>query len=256
MRTCLVLITVLSWPLLAQIADQAASPTPSVVTDPPPLPSVEASAPLRDRTCGVEGHDMTGAAKLGEPAQGNWVNALKEKLLSRNAYVTAKYTVIRTDGDFEIRDYDALVVAETPMVAGGAGRNVGFMKLFRFISGANAAGQRISMTTPVFIDPGPAKPFMAFVLPADFNCGDLPAPTDRAVVLRDVEPCRYATFRFSGSISEKSQQEAHARLLEWMKEAGLGASGGPWFAYYDPPWTLPSWRRNEVLVRVTTEPKK
>jgi hypothetical protein len=175
---------------------------------------------------------------------------------SRAAYESAKYVVVRADGDCEIRDYAALVLAETPMASGDANRNSGFGRLFRFITGANATQRKLSMTTPVLVDPGSHNSRMAFVLPADLALSDVPKPTDQAVGLREVEPCRYAVLRFSGSISEKSQDEAHARLLARMKTLGLEALGCPQFAYYDPPWTLPSWRRNEVLVRVAAEAKK
>jgi hypothetical protein len=175
---------------------------------------------------------------------------------SRAAYETARYTVVGADGDFEIRDYAALVLADTPMAGGDASRNGGFGRLFRFITGANEAQRKLAMTTPVLVDPGPANSRMAFVMPANIALPDIPKPTDQAVGLREVGACRYAVLRFSGSISEKSQDDAHARLLARMKTLGLEALSGPQFAYYDPPWTPPSWRRNEVLVRIAADAKE
>jgi len=174
---------------------------------------------------------------------------------SRAAYETARYTVITADANFEIRDYPGLALAETPMATGDANRNGSFGKLFRFITGANAKQQKISMTTPVFVDPGPSDGSMAFVLPADVAAGTVPEPTDQAVALREFEAGRYAVLRFTGSISEKSQDEAYERLLARMEKLGLKALSGPQFAYYDPPWTIPAWRRNEVLVRIADDAK-
>jgi len=175
---------------------------------------------------------------------------------SRAAYETARYTVVRADGDFEIRDYAAFVLAETPVTGGNASRNDGFGRLFRFITGANGAQQKLSMTTPVLVDPGPSNSRMAFVMPANFALPDIPKPTDQAVGLREVGACRHAVLRFSGSISEKSQDDAHARLLARMKTLGLEALSGPQFAYFDPPWTPPFLRRNEVLVRTAADAKE
>ena len=175
---------------------------------------------------------------------------------SRAAYETARYTVARADGDFEIRDYVALVLAETPMTGGDVSRNGGFGRLFRFITGANDAQEKLAMTTPVLVDPGPSNARMAFVMPANRALLDIPKPTDKAVGMREVEACRYAALRFSGSISEKSQDDAYARLLARMKTLGLEALSGPQLAYYDPPWTPPSWRRNEVLVRIAVDAKE
>jgi len=175
---------------------------------------------------------------------------------SRAAYETARYTVVRAEGDFEIRDYAALVLADTPMTSDNASRNGSFMRLFRFITGANGAQKKLAMTTPVLVDPGPSNSRMAFVMPANLALLDIPKPTDKDVGLREVEACRYAVLRFSGSISEKSQDDAHARLLTQMKMRGLEALSGPQFAYYDPPWTPPFLRRNEVLVRISANAKE
>jgi DNA gyrase inhibitor GyrI len=172
---------------------------------------------------------------------------------SRAAYESAKYAVVRTDGDVEVRDYEALVLAELPMADSAAGRDGSFMRLFRFIAGANSEQQKIAMTTPVLVAPGPTDARMAFVLPAKLALSEAPKPTDQAVVLRNVDACRYAVLRFSGSISEKSQNEAHARLQQWMENAGLEATSRPQYAYYDPPWTPPFLRRNEVLVRIASD---
>jgi len=172
---------------------------------------------------------------------------------SRAAYETAEYTVVGSDADIEIRDYAGLVLAETTMSTGDASRNGSFGRLFRFIAGNNSNQQSIAMTTPVFVDPDPANSRMAFVLPQDVASVGAPEPKDESVELGEFRTGRYAVLRFSGSISEKSQDEAHARLLARMDELGLKALSGPQFAYYDPPWTIPSMRRNEVLVRIADD---
>ena len=61
----------------------------------------------------------------------------------RAGYESAPFRVARSDGKFELRDYPALVVAETPM----RGADGSFMRLFHFISGENSAKEKISMTT-------------------------------------------------------------------------------------------------------------
>ena len=47
--------------------------------------------------------------------------------ISRTQYESAPYTVLRMEGSFEIRDYPALTVVETPMPDGD---NQGFRRLF------------------------------------------------------------------------------------------------------------------------------
>ena len=84
---------------------------------------------------------------------------------TRAGYESAPYTVVRTDGKFELRDYPALTVVETPMTAAsGDAADGSFLRLFRFITGGNEGKQKIAMTTPVFMSGGGTNATMAFVL--------------------------------------------------------------------------------------------
>lgn len=175
---------------------------------------------------------------------------------SRAAYESARYTVVRAEQGIEIRDYAALVLAETPMTKGAANRDGGFLRLFRFITGSNESKQKLAMTTPVLIDTDPSAARMAFVLPASVELSAVARPTDPSVSLRRQEPVRYAALRFYGTISEQRQDEAYARLLDRLKAMGMEPQSGPQFAYYDPPWTPTFLRRNEVLVEVSGETRR
>jgi hypothetical protein len=65
----------------------------------------------------------------------------------RAGYESAPYKVVRSDGQFELRDYPVLTVVETPMARDSNGSGGSFNRLFRFITGGNEANQKISMTT-------------------------------------------------------------------------------------------------------------
>ncbi len=60
---------------------------------------------------------------------------------------TAKYTVVRKDGNIEIRAYDKLITAAVS--DGDFIRDTGFTTIFNYISGDNEKKEKISMTTPV-----------------------------------------------------------------------------------------------------------
>jgi hypothetical protein len=90
----------------------------------------------------------------------------------RAGYDSAPYRVVRRDGRFEVRDYPALVLVETPM----HGSDDSFMRLFRFIGGNNAAKQKISMTTPVFMSGTTTNTTMAFVMPKNLTPKQRPSP--------------------------------------------------------------------------------
>ena len=166
---------------------------------------------------------------------------------ARAGYATAPYKVVRTDGKFELRDYPVLTVAETPM----RGADNAFMRLFHFIGGKNATQQKIAMTTPVFIShAGGTNAAMAFVMPEKLGTNGVPQPTESGVVVKPVPAGRFAVLHFSGWRSEKNSAEALAQLTAWLAREKITTTGEPVFAYFDPPWTLPFWRRNEIMLRV------
>ena len=163
---------------------------------------------------------------------------------SRSGYKSAPYSVARSDGDFELRDYPSLKLVETTMKDGGAGGS--FNRLFRFISGGNEAGQKIAMTTPVFMAGGEST--MAFVMPEDL--GNVPRPTDGLVTVRQLPAGRFAVLRFSGGRGSLQETEHLERLKVWVAGQQLPVSTAPVYGYFDPPWTPPFLRRNEVMLRV------
>ena len=165
----------------------------------------------------------------------------------RAGYETAPYQVIRSDGKFELRDYPALVVAETPM----RGADNSFMRLFHYIGGENAAKQKISMTTPVFMsEPESTNATMAFVMPAKSAADKLPQPTESGVILKEISGGEFAVLRFSGGRSVKNSTNAIAQLKFWLAQEKILPVGEPVFAYFDPPWTPSFLRRNEIMFRV------
>lgn len=172
---------------------------------------------------------------------------------TRAGYESAPYKVVRSDGEFELRDYPALTVVETPM-ANANGSDGSFTRLFRFITGANEGKQKIAMTTPVFMSGSATNLTMAFVLPAKLQTTSVPKPADGAVTVRELPAGRSAVLRFSGGRNARKEAESLARLKSWLERERLTALSGPVYGYFDPPWTPVFLRRNEVMLR--TEPSK
>ncbi len=172
---------------------------------------------------------------------------------TRAGYESAPYKVVRSDGKFELRDYPSLTVVETRR-ADTNGSDGSFMRLFRFITGANEGKQKIAMTTPVFMSGSATNPTMAFVLPAKLKSGEVPKPADGAVTVRELPEGRFAVLRFSGGQNAKNEAQSLARLQAWLEGERLTALSGPLYGYFDPPWTPSFLRRNEVMLR--TEARK
>ena len=176
----------------------------------------------------------------------------------------AAYTVEKTDGDFQVRQYAPQVVAET--VVDGTLEEAGnkaFRPLFNYISGANRSkgkiamtapvaqrreGEKIAMTAPVGQEAVSNQWAITFMMPTNYTLETLPAPTDEKVRLRAIPARRMAAVRYSGTWSRQRYERNLARLREWMKAQGLAAAGDPVWARYNAPFTPWFLRRNEVLV--------
>jgi len=170
--------------------------------------------------------------------------------VTRSAYESAPYQVVRADGKFQVRDYPALTVVETPMAAGSRDASDGsFMRLFRFITGGNEAKQKIAMTTPVFMSGGETNATMAFVLPAKMRAGKVPKPSDGSVTVRELLAGRFAVLRYRGGRNAKKEAESLAQLKRWMETERMSVLSPPVYGYFDPPWTPAFLRRNEVMLR-------
>lgn len=163
------------------------------------------------------------------------------------AIETPAYQVLSSEGKFEIRDYPALTVIRTPMGDGD------FMRLFRFISGGNKESQKIAMTAPVLTQQVGDLSGMSFVLPRTVASGRVPAPGEESVSVDVVPPARRAVFRYSGGRNQENEERALAKLRAWVDGKSLRTSGEPLFAYYDPPWIPPFFRRNEVMLTLEGE---
>ena len=169
---------------------------------------------------------------------------------SRAGYETAQYAVVKKDGLFEVREYEALVVVTTPM--SGDAQNQSFGRLFKYISGGNVGEKKIEMTTPVFMPAtGEGTPSeMQFVVPASVAKAGAPGPADPAVKLSKMSGGKYAALRYSGQSRAEERTKKLAELRAKLTELGLESSGSAIFAGYDPPWTPGPMRRNEVLLKL------
>ncbi len=178
------------------------------------------------------------------------------------------YKVIVKQDNKEIRQYESYIIAKTT-VSGSFkdAQSEGFRILAGYIFGKNKSRQKIamtapvvqrsesekiSMTAPVVIAPGENKTWtMTFSMPSQFTLDTLPVPTDERVKIEKVEGKLVAALTFSGLWGESKNAEKGRELIEWMKSyQGYELTSAPMFAGYNPPWTLPSLRRNEILIEL------
>jgi hypothetical protein len=183
------------------------------------------------------------------------------------AVETPPYKQLLHDGDFELRDYPALVVAEVTVDGDQKqASNKGFRLLAGYIFGANkkrqsiamtapvaqqAVSEKIAMTAPVAQTQGAAGTWVIrFTMPSSWSLPTLPIPDDPRVKLRKTEPALFAVLRFSGLAQPSDVETKSGELLARVKSHDLHAISLVSLAQYNPPWTLWFMRRNEVMVEV------
>lgn len=178
-----------------------------------------------------------------------------------------KFTSVLREGDFELREYPALVVAEVSV--GGdrdAASNAGFRLLAGYIFGGNTRRERLPMTAPVVQSKSASEsiPMTApviqiadkdrwtvqFVMPSNQTLDTLPVPNDARVHLRQLPATRFAVVQFSGLAGSDDVEKQTALLRGFITRQQLKVAGSAALARYNPPWTLWFMRRNEVMIPV------
>lgn len=178
------------------------------------------------------------------------------------------FALIEKVGSVEIRQYEARLAAD--VVVDGAeesARNAGFKLLADFIFGKNSASTPIAMTAPVAQQAAKSETIamtapveqtpeatgrwrIRFYMPSKYVRATLPKPMNGAVKIVEVPRETIAVLRFSNSRSAEAVAEKTGILLATLSGSKWSATGTPTAYFYDPPWTLPFWRRNEVGVPV------
>jgi hypothetical protein len=182
-----------------------------------------------------------------------------------NKVEQAKYTVVESQGNIQIRDYAPMIVAEAEVIGERKEAiNQGFRIIADYIFGNNVPKRNVAMTAPVIQQPAEKIAMTApvthegvagswkvsFVMPANYTMDTLPKPNNNAVKLEKVPGKRFAVIRFSGLAGEDSLKKHTDGLNAFIKNKKLDPLSQPTYAFFNPPWTLPFLRRNEVMIEI------
>jgi len=178
------------------------------------------------------------------------------------------YHLIASKKDIEIRDYAPMIVAEVE-VSGERQRAIreGFTMLADYIFGNNISdknigmaakvtheeSEKIAMTAPVMQQQHRDKWKIRFMMPKKYSLKTLPKPKSKDVVLIALPAQRYAVLRFSGLPDDDNIKQHLEELQAYISAETWKVRGGPILAFYNPPWTLPFLRRNEVMVEIEVD---
>jgi hypothetical protein len=160
------------------------------------------------------------------------------------------YTVVSTDGDFEIRDYDTMVQAEFTM-RGTYRQSVsqGYIRLEKYFLGENSIPERIEMTVPTMVRNDLSGGWTTiFYLPRGYQSDTAPRPNDRRIKVIEFPPRQMASVEFHGQLNDSAMRDQVAKLEAWLAANGISHKADFTLAAYNAPWIPASRRRNEILV--------
>ncbi|XP_002528755.2 heme-binding-like protein At3g10130, chloroplastic [Ricinus communis] len=201
---------------------------------------------------------------------------LEEALMAVPDLETVEYKVLSRRDQYEIREVEPYFIAETTMPGKTGfdlnGASQSFNVLAEYLFGKNVTKEKMEMTTPVFTrkvqsdgekmemtTPVITKKVedqdkwqMSFVMPSKYGA-DLPLPKDKTVKIKEVPKKVVAVVAFSGFVTDEDVKQRELKLRNALKNDPLfrvkkGASME--VAQYNPPFTLPFTRRNEIAIEI------
>ncbi|KAF5473862.1 hypothetical protein F2P56_005817 [Juglans regia] len=201
---------------------------------------------------------------------------LEEALMAVPDLETVNFTVLSRTEQYEIREVEPYFIAETTMPGktgfdfNGASRS--FNVLAEYLFGKNTTKEKMEMTTPVLTRKDQSvgekmemttpvitkrledqdKWQMSFVMPSKYGA-NLPVPKDPSVRVEEVPRKIIAVLAFSGFVTDEEVKRRESKLREALKsdrQFQIKEGASVEIAQYNPPFTLPFQRRNEIALEV------
>ena len=180
-----------------------------------------------------------------------------------------EFTVLFQEGNLEIREYEPRIIAHVKTTGDfDDASSKGFKMLADFIFGNNTinntskkismtapvsaslSSKKISMTAPVIAENNNNEWSIAFVMPQEFTVETLPVPNNQDIKITALPKEKFAVIVFSGLVRESSYNKKINLLNKFIKKKKLTPLSSIQIARYNPPWTLPFFRRNELMVKI------
>ncbi|MGE3975463.1 MAG: heme-binding protein [Bdellovibrionales bacterium] len=184
-----------------------------------------------------------------------------------------KYKLLKHEGDFELREYEPMIVAKVTVQGSyEEARAEAFKKLANYIFGENREHKVMPMTAPVLqegadvemaihaMEPNVLQEFpfagnksltMSFVLPSDISAKIAPLPTDSGIHIEAIPSQTWAVVTYSGENTPQDMRINYLKLQVWLELRGQkNESPTMRMAEYDGPNTISFLRKNEVQILI------
>lgn len=183
---------------------------------------------------------------------------------------TPPYEVLASRPGYELRRYERMVVAQTPMraeatteVDNAGAMGSSFSTLAAYLFGENQGGNAMKMTTPVILNKSDdGNECMSFVIGEYDDVESVPKPSGKVVdnvQVEEMEGATYAVVEFSGFATVGEMRRRREKLLELLKKDRVELPSDAENEYkcfiYNGPTTLPFRRRQELMIEVLPVPE-
>lgn len=154
------------------------------------------------------------------------------------------YQVVSRSDNIEIRRYQPMLIAKVSLsIPKDQALNTGFKILAKYISQNN-----IAMTAPVILQKITNKWQVSFIMPSKYQLKDL-KPAEQ-VTFETLKQSKYVAIRYSGINNDIQMQRHTIKIMDFIEKNHIKTTKDIIYAFYNPPWTLPILRRNEILIRL------
>ena len=165
-----------------------------------------------------------------------------------------KFELLSTTTNYEIRSYAPTIAIDGPTSSDSD--SSGFRNLAQYIgvggSPYNDKKQSISMTAPVvtYNTQNDNNTRMQFILPSKLN--NPPNPLHKDLEIKHRDSNIFAVMTFSGLVSHKEAIPKKDEFIKLLKKDNIKLIEPiQWeFWRFNPPWTLPWLRTNEIAVKL------
>ncbi len=173
-----------------------------------------------------------------------------------------EFSLLSTHNNIEIREYNSMLIAEVEIVGEREEAiGQGFKILADFIFGNNIDNNKIKMTAPVIQQPSKKIKMTApviqqpsdkgwkvsFVMPSSYSIDTLPKPINNKIAIKQIPENKMVVITFNGKNEEKNISKHEAKLMDFITKNNLKCVKNTIYAFYHPPWTLPIFRKNEIM---------
>ena len=176
------------------------------------------------------------------------------------ALETPEYELISKHDGFEIRRYSEMIIATTSVKADyKSSTSSGFRRIANYIFGNNDKEMKIAMTAPVISDcpsEGLETYNISFVMPKEHSMKDLPKANSGHVSIKKEALGDVAVLAFGGWATESRSVTYQEKLATLLQQNNIDTQGGFMVAQFNSPYTLPMFRKNELMVRILNAPNK